>query len=481
MTIPRQRRVVRVLPPSQQHPPEVIAAGSGRAWVLRDPGGGCSCLAVEGDTGLVLVNSGVDVAQGRAIAATLPLLSAKPVCAVVYPRSAMRHCLGTAAIVPPAEVSTGAVVVAGLPAWGTEGLTAAWPPPAEPLDPGLPPVPPNLLARGERGLRVGGIHLRLLPVDEQALAVHLPEHRLVFLGEPGPEPLRWVAAVDVLLSARIEHVLGTHLPLLSGATRAEEMLTLWRDSVQHRHDQAVRRKLDGARPEDAATSLLDLAEFPALRTWLGPARSTCQDGPVRTTAAAATSARPAPRIARAQRVLLLAGGRDPVLAEAVRRLDAADPQGAAELAADLVLLDPADAEARKVWGAALCDLADAEADPGWQRRYRTAATTLDETTDPTAAPREIARRLRGRPPGALLELLRYRLDPARVTGGRTRLRCRITDTAEHFELELRNKVLLVRRSPRSARRTPPWCSARPHSRSTWPARPTCQTCWSGTR
>ncbi|MCK2244387.1 MULTISPECIES: alkyl sulfatase C-terminal domain-containing protein [unclassified Crossiella] len=447
MSIPRPRRPFRAQPPSPPWPPEVDTIVPGRCWALRDPATGCACLAVEGDTGLVLINTGVDAGAGQAIAEIVPLLSAKPVCAIVYPRASMRHCLGTAAIVPPAEVSTGTVVVVGLPAWGTDGLTTAWPPPPSSADPGPPPVPPNLLLHGESRLRLGGLQLRLLPVDEQALAVHLPEHRLVFLGEPGPQPLRWVAAVDLLLATRIEHLVGTHLPLLSGAARTKEMLTLWRDSVQHRHDQAVRRVLDGAWPEDNATPLPELAEFPALRPWLGAARSSCQEAVASPTAAAVTAASRAPRTVRAQQVLRLAGGRDPVLAEARRRLDAADPQGAAELVADVVLLDPADAEARRLWGVALCDLADGEPDPGRQRHYRTAAATLDEAADPATARRQAASRLRGRPPGALMELLRYRLDPDRATGARTRLRCRITDTGEQFELELRNKVLLVRRSP----------------------------------
>lgn len=316
MRIPRQRKQVRVRPPSPPWPPEVTAIGSGRVWVLRDAAGS-ACVAAEGGTGLVLINTGADAAGGRAIAQTLPMLSAKPVRAIVYPHLAMRHCQGTAAIVPPAEAATGAVVIAGLPAWGTDGLTTAWPPPQTgPPEPEFPPVPPNLPVPGERQLRLAGVRLRLLPVDGQSLAVHLPEHRLAFFTEPGADPLRWVAAADVLLSARPEHLLGTELPLLSGVRRVERMLTRWRDEVQHRHDQAVRRVLDGACPDGLATT-----------------------------------------------------------------------------------------------------------------------------------PGQLVARLRARPPGALLELLRYRLDPGRANGCRTRLRCRITDTGEQFELELRNRVLLVRRSP----------------------------------
>ncbi|MBP2479528.1 hypothetical protein JOF53_008400 [Crossiella equi] len=268
--------MVRALPP---WPPTAVRLGRGRAWAIHPPDGGHGpCVAVHGAHGVVLVNSGADPGAGRAVAESVQALVGAPVRGVVYPQLGRAHCLGTAEIVAPEDVAKGAVVVAGPPRWGLDGLTTPaalgrWVRSAQPPPTGAVPVPPNLTVEGEQRIRIGGVLVHLLPVGEDALVVRFPEHGLVFAGEESePSGPRWACVADRLRTSGATHLLGTHLPLLSGRAKVRTTLTRWRDALCFQHDQVMRRVLGGMPDREAARApLTELAEYPELRPWLGPA------------------------------------------------------------------------------------------------------------------------------------------------------------------------------------------------------------------
>ncbi|WP_420880429.1 alkyl sulfatase dimerization domain-containing protein [Rhodococcus sp. (in: high G+C Gram-positive bacteria)] len=143
-----------------------------------------------------------------------------------------------------------------------------------------------------------------------------------------------------------------------------------------------------------------------------------------------------------RRYIDLIGGRDRVVTEAGRVAEGGDHQWAAELLRHVVRADPADREARSMKADALRRVGYTTTTSNWRNFYLTAARELDGTIDYSLAvsvdaPDQVA----AMPVSALLEGLRFRIDPAKASEVSASASFRVTDTNDEIGLIVRNGVV----------------------------------------
>ena len=473
-------------------------------WLLQGLGGfSVNSIVIEGDDGLIVYDTGVSLEQGQAIAAAIKEISEKPIKVIIYSHHHADHCNGTDALITPEQASSGEVAVIAWESFDREhadenrvvgtimGLRAsfmygAFLGPEEQSHTGLGGtffgsrgtfIPPNQVISQDTEMVIAGIRLELFRTGGEAsseIGMDLPDYKTVVIADEVYPSLanlytlrgakfrdagRWASASDrVLARDNVDLLLGCHMAPIEGQEQIRKVLTTYRDSIHFNHDQAVRLILQGATPDELRERLNELPESLDMAPYTRPmyghvaANAAAQfTGYLGWFAGDATTLAPTPGPQRAERLVALAGGRDAVLAAGEAALAESDAQWAAELAAMLVTLDPADSGARQLKAAALRTLGYAELNATWRNWYLSGAKELDGEID-LAAIAPMARALIYKPElgaAAILDGLRYAVDP-QVAGDQERLvgvdvvESGATQTnALSFDLRLRNAVLTV--------------------------------------
>lgn len=229
-------------------------------------------------------------------------------------------------------------------------------------------LPPTLTFGDSLDLEVGDRTFHLEHTEGESrdhLLVWVPELRLLCPGDLvypsfpnlsspaiGPRPIEgWIRSLDRFLALEPDHLVPSHGPPLSGREAIQEVLTAYRDAIQHVWDASVRAIDDGVDVHTAARTI-QLPEPLARHPWLQPIYGTPGWG-VRAVYAGLTgwydlkpaSLNPLPRPA-VHTALVDAVGAEPVLDRARAALEDGDPQLALELT-DLVL--DADSANQRAW------------------------------------------------------------------------------------------------------------------------------------
>ena len=286
------------------------------------------------------------------------------------------------------------------------------------------------------------------------------------------DPVQWVDTLDALRQRHAQQPVRWMVPAhgrpVGGEAAIAELLTAYRDAIAFIHDQAVRFINHGATPDELADWLPALPPHLAQHAWLGEYYGTVKhsvrqvftgllgwfDGDPATLD-------PLPPAARARRWVQLAGGREAVLAQlqaCEARALAADTEPAAaldehrwiaELAGQLLRIDPADTQARQHKARALRRLGLASMNTNWRHWYLSAALELEGHLDKVPfkgnglAVRDIWSAI---DPVHLLRNLAVRVQPERCLDLHTRLTLDFSDRALSVVLELRRGVLQIARA-----------------------------------
>lgn len=304
------------------------------------------------------------------------------------------------------------------------------------------------------------------------------------------DPLQWVDTLDAMRAQHarrpVQWMVPAHGRPVGGAASIAELLTAYRDAIAFIHDQAVRFINHGATPDELADWLPALPPHLARHAWLGEYYGTVKHS-VRQVFSGLlgwfdgdpATLDPLPPQARAQRWIALAGGREAVLvalqASAARPLapetshqDALDEhRWIAELAGQLLRIDPADTEARQAKAHALRQLGLATLNTNWRHWYLSAALELEGRyaqvpfKGNSLAVRDIWMALE---PRQLLRNLGVRLQAERCLDLHMRLTLAFTDRPLSAVLELRRGVLQIEVHDQG-----PTCAVPDlHLRTAWP-------------
>ena len=304
------------------------------------------------------------------------------------------------------------------------------------------------------------------------------------------DPLQWVDTLDAIRAQHarrhVQWMVPAHGRPVGGAQSIAELLTAYRDAIAFIHDQAVRFINHGATPDELADWLPALPPHLARHAWLGEYYGTVKHS-VRQVFSGwlgwfdgdPATLDPLPPQARAQRWIALAGGRDAVLcalqasaaralSTGIERSDALDEhRWMAELAGQLLRIDPNDTDARQVKARALRQLGLSTLNTNWRHWYLSSALELEGRYDSVPfkgnglAARDIWMSVE---PRQLLRNLGVRIQAERCLDLHMHLTLAFTDRPLSAMLELRRGVLQIDVQDQDLPHTVPGL----HLRTAWP-------------
>ncbi len=463
---------------------------------------------IEGDDGIVVVDTGMSQDQATEVMAELARITTKPVAAVILTHHHVDHVHGTRAVLDTRGTEASAVPIYAhaslMDEYSQENVLIA---PimnaraipmynlalsgedAEGMNAGIGPryrvgaagfVAPTHTFDDELELTVAGIRMHLLHVPSEAeseLCVWLPDDRVLLSAEvvqdhtcPNIYTLRgakhrdakqWYESIDLMRQWReAEHMVLQHGPPVSGGDEVAGVLEGYRDGIQYQHDQTLRLANQGYAKDEIAQRVRLPPHLESWSPWMRPFYGSVAhnvpaifndylgwfDGDPVVLA-------PTPRPEHARRLVELMGGREAVLVAARAAVDEDDdPQFAAELATYLIRIDAHDQEARLVKARAFRRQGYAQINPTWRGFYLTAAgylegtlvDLLDSLHGLVGVVRNSPDTLGGLPPEVIVAQLPVRLVAEAVLDLRLVVGLDFTDAGEAFTVELRRGVAEVR-------------------------------------
>jgi len=456
---------------------------------------------IEGDEGLIVVDTGETIAQAEEVLADLRDVTDKPIVAILLTHHHADHVLGTSAFVSVEDAQSGKVpiiaheslvrhyvnetgVLAELQAVRAMHMygSSLGPADREGGNAGIGPY----LGRGESGFiaptktfaesldeTIAGVRLSMRWVPSEAeseIAIYLPDENVLLSAEviqdhtfPNiytirgaayRDPVQWVRSIDILRAWQADTMVLQHGPPVLDRKEVARVLQLYRDQIQYVHDQTIRRMNQGMTPQEIAETVtlpphLD-QEKPWGRQFYGTVRHSVRNvygGYVGWFQGDPVDLNPTPRDEQAKHYVALMGGHDRVLAEAKRAFHNEEHQRAAELATLLLRIDIDDEEPRHLKAAAFRKLGYAQINASWRNYYLVSAMELDSQI-PSAIYLSEARKmlgpaLRKLPPASQVMALATRLRAEETFDKELIAGIRYTDVEARFRLHIRRGVLEV--------------------------------------
>lgn len=231
-------------------------------------------------------------------------------------------------------------------------------------------LPPTLTFDESLDLEVGGLTFHLEHTEGETrdhLLVWIPELRvlcpgdLVYASFPnlstpavGPRPVQgWIRSLERFLELEPDHLVGSHTAPVSGRDAVRDVLTAYRDALQHVWDESVRAIDDGV-PVDVAARRIRLPDHLAAHPWLAEHYGTVNwgvravyDGLCGWYDLTPASLNPLPRADRS-RALLDVAGAEALVARATAAIASGDFQLALELSQIVIDVEPAHEGANQV-------------------------------------------------------------------------------------------------------------------------------------
>jgi uncharacterized sulfatase len=258
---------------------------------------------------------------------------------------------------------------------------AVYPPEESNAFVGKPPVPTETFQDGRRKISVAGRDLELVAAPGETtdqLYVWFPEERVVFTGDnfyrswPNLYAIRgtayrdvqdWIESLGMMLQEKPAHAVPGHTQPVVGEEQTTEVLTNYRDAIQHVFEQTIEGMNEGMTPDqlvehvelpDRLKDLDYLREYYGNIEWGVRAIFTGYLGWFNGNPTQLFSLPPAEE---AKRMVDLAGGEPALREAAARALREGDAQWTAELSDHLLALHPKDASIRSLKADALEHLA----------------------------------------------------------------------------------------------------------------------------
>lgn len=480
--------------------PKVYQIGDHRMWSINNPDDwAANSIVIEGDSSLIVYDTGLSIAHGEAIMAEVRKLSDKPVKYVFYSHHHPDHYNGTSGIVSAEDVSAGKVKIF---AWDNfvEELNSEWgaTAPAQIVRSvyyaglALPEtdahyhgccgekyggvsgyIPPTDTFSENTTLNLDGIELDVFYTGGEAkseFGIYIPAYKAAVVGDelfhsvPNMytirgakfrEPAGYIRAVDALLEYDVEYMLGSHLVPIEGKDNIRQQIVKFRDLVQWINDQSIRYINKGYGIEELKAQFTEVPDYldnGAFSTEMyGSFRHIAPQmfaGLMGYFSGDAIEYRPTEPVESARRHIVLMGGRDKVFNAAAKAYNKGDSQFAAELLTYLIRVDHQDMQARKLKAAAFRKLGYAELNTTWRSWYLTSALELDGEISPAVVVGEIREmivaQLDNKPALDIISGLRYRVKAEDVGEDHLIVNYQLTDTGEKVSAELRNGVLVVK-------------------------------------
>jgi alkyl sulfatase BDS1-like metallo-beta-lactamase superfamily hydrolase len=376
-------------------------------------------ILIEGDGGLIIVDTTSDVTDASAVKAEFAKLSTAPVRAIIYTHSHPDHTGGATVFAGDdhPEIYSHQLAVDRVPDVGRAGRDGG-----DQFGSSLPDslfinagtgmefgrrpaprgyLPPTRTFSGDRlDVTIAGVRLQLLHTPGETpenIAVWLPDKRVLMPGDDfynafptlyairgaRPRPIdQWVASLGKMLDLDAEFLVPGHTRPVIGRDNVRAALTAYHDGIQSILTQTVDGMRKGERPDELVQHVklpTALAANPYLQEFYGTVAWSVRaiytdyagwfDGNP-------TNLFPPSEKDRAARIIELAGGRDQVLLKARRAIANKDFQWAAELSDYVLAIDGGNVEAKRLKATALTELGERQISAIARNYYLSAAQYL---------------------------------------------------------------------------------------------------------
>ncbi|QFU76605.1 MBL fold metallo-hydrolase [Halioglobus maricola] len=477
-------------------------AGEHPVWTVHVPGGwiGNSTI-IEGDDGLIVYDTSVNVEAGAHIAKEIRKISDKPIKAIFYSHHHTDHYNGTSALVSKEQVERGEVQIY---AWENFEREVAqefgailprqlmgvfyYGPDILPKEeqhyhgccapkvlggaPGY--LPPTHTMDQDMQLEIAGVKINVIYTGGEAISefgLHLPDMNMMIMGDEffyalanvhsirGSKPRlpeNYISALDKIREIQPDWLLGSHIMPMGDPIEIQRAVTVSRDAIQYIWDQSIRYINKGYNAAELQQKFLTLPPHldhpPYTRPMYGTPWIIAPEifhGWVSWFSGDATDLLPTEPVEKARRYVKLMGGRDKVFAEAERAFFAEDYQFAAELTQLLVRIEHLDWDARYLKAAALRARGYGEINTIARAWYLNGANELEGKVNSRMLLGMGQRVVAGSmPPGELLRSWRYQVDADKAGATRLQLGFEFVGASESipaqtYHLTLRNSILEV--------------------------------------
>jgi alkyl sulfatase BDS1-like metallo-beta-lactamase superfamily hydrolase len=476
-------------------------AGKYPVWTVHVPGGwiGNSTI-IEGDDGLIVYDTSVNVEAGAFIASEIRKISDKPIKAIFYSHHHTDHYNGTSALVTPEQVADGSVRIYAWDNFEEEianefgaimprqlmGVFYYGPdllPPEEKHYHGCCAprvlggksgyIPPTDTFSEDTELEIAGVRMKVFYTGGEAISefgLYLPDFDMVLIadeffyalanvhsirGSKPRLPENYMKALDTVREIKPEWLLGSHIMPIQGREDIQRYVTTSHDAIQYLWDQGIRYINKGYTPAELQQQFRELPPYLDIAPYTRPMYGTpwiiapeIYTGWVSWFSGDATDLSPTEPVTRARRYVDMMGGRDKVLATARQAFADGDGQFAAELTQLLVRIDNNDWDARHLKAASLRQRGYQEINTIARAWYLNGANELDGKVNPAGLMKLGMQSFQaGLSGGELLESWRYQVDPDKAGDSRVVLGFEFTDSGDSYAVELRNSILEIRPGP----------------------------------
>ena len=452
-----------------------------------------NCILLEGDDGVIIVDTMESVEAAIPVKAAFVKISAKPVKAIIYTHYHPDHTNGASVMAGDdnpdiyahattsfymdriATITRETTYRRAMRQFGTllpeGGLINAGIGPRLVFDESKTLgmlTPTKTFSENRLDLEIAGIKLSLFHAPGETpdqIIVWMPEKKVLLpaddyyksfpnlyaiRGTAYRDVKRWVASIDKMRDLRPAYLVPQHTRPLSGAEEIYEVLTNYRDAIQFVHDQTIRWMNKGLMPEEIVENVKlppHLARQPYLHEYYGTVAWSVRaifDGYLGWFGGNATDLFALPLKERARRFADLAGGQESLLARARQALDSEDYQWALELTDQLIQLDPESAEARRLKSTALKALGSRQVAATARNYYLTQALEVEGQLHIGMMKIPDKRLLKKLQVADIFNAMAVKLDPGKSIDVDTIAGFRFPDTGEAYSVHVRRGVAEIR-------------------------------------
>ena len=446
-------------------------------------------IMIEGDDGLIIVDTMESVQQGEEVLAAFRKISSKPVRAIIYTHNHTDHVFGSAAFANPGEVEIYAHettqyyinrvinVVRPIINLRSMRMFGNYLPEDEMVNDGIGAflgidsdsrlfaMPPTQTFSDTLKLTIAGVDMELVHAPGETndqIFVWLPQQGVLLPGDniyrafpnlytirgtPYRDVTRWVSSLDKMRQRKPKFLVPSHTRPVVGAEEVENTLRAYRDAIQFVHDQTVRYMNRGLTPDQIVERVqlpAHLAAHPYLQEFYGKLDWSVRsvfNGYLGWFDGNASTLQPLDERGQAERMARLAGGEEQLLAQARGALEEQDYQWVLSLTDHLLVLGQA--EAKSLRENALRALGEQQSNPNARHYYFTRARELSGQLTISSSPRVDPSFLASLPIANFIHAMPPLLKAEETLQLNAVIGFHFSDSDRHFRVHIRRGVAVV--------------------------------------
>ncbi len=386
-------------------------------------------IMIEGDDGLIIVDTMESIEEAEEVLAAFREKSAKPIKAIIYTHNHADHVFGSAAFADNSVedvkiyahqstqyyinrvvntlrpiITTRSMRMFGSHLNHTELVNAGIGPfLGVQKDSTLIPLSPTNTFEHELSITIAGVKIELIHAPgetEDQLFVWLPDQKVLLPGDniyktfPNLYTIRgtyyrdvtkWVASLDRMRKLAPEFIVPSHTLPIVGKIAVSDTLTVYRDAIQYVHDQTIRYMNKGLTIEEVVAKVHlpnHLASHPYLQEFYGSVEWSVRSiftGYLGWFDGNSTNLQPLPRDEFNQNMTELVGG-SKVLFSKLEQAQAEQQYQWSLVLADFLVGSEFEVKAKLIKAKSLRKLAERETNPNARHYYFTQAMELEDSS-----------------------------------------------------------------------------------------------------